>query len=60
MTEKLLYFPEVQEITGGKSRVTIWRWEKAGEFPKHRKIGKRSVAWLSSEVDAWLQSKIAS
>ena len=29
-----------------------------GRFPKPIKLGKRGSAWLVSEVDAWLQSRI--
>ncbi len=37
------------------------RWildlEKRGEFPKRRILGKRCVAWVEAEVEAWLQSR---
>lgn len=40
-----------------KVRQTIRRWELEGDFPKRRRIGKNSVAWLESEVDAWIESR---
>lgn len=39
------------------SDVTIWRLEKAGQFPKRRQISPGRVAWLASEVDAWVESR---
>ena len=41
----------------GLSRPTIWRLERAGEFPKRRQLGKKSVAWLEQEVEEWLASR---
>lgn len=35
------------------SRVTWWRWIKAGNAPKPVAIGPRSVAWRESELVAW-------
>jgi predicted DNA-binding transcriptional regulator AlpA len=37
---------------------TLWRKEKAGQFPKHVMLGNR-CAWLEHEVDAWLESLVA-
>lgn len=33
---------------------TIWRWVKAGKFPKPFKIGSRCTVWDAAEVDAWI------
>jgi prophage regulatory protein len=41
----------------GVSSATQWRMEKAGEFPARRRLGKASVGWLLSEVEAWQQSR---
>lgn len=32
------------------SKVTIWRMEKRGELPPRKKIGKRCVGWLLSDI----------
>ncbi len=56
MSESFYNFNKIHEITS-KSRVTIWRWMQNGNFPKSHKIGENSVAWLKSEVDAWVESK---
>ncbi len=49
---QLIRFDEMQSIVKF-SRVTIDRWEKAGEFPAKIYIGKRSVAWNLWEVLQW-------
>ena len=37
----------------------IARLEKAGQFPKRIKLGQNRVAWLLSEVEAWIEERIA-
>ena len=54
---KLLRFPTVRERTG-LSRSTIWRLERCGDFPKHRRISANVVAWVEEEVMGWIHSKI--
>ena len=49
LTLKLLRFPTVRERTG-LSRSTIWRLERCGDFPKHRRISANVVAWVEEEV----------
>ena len=53
---RLIRWPEVKVLTG-ISRVTAWRMEKNGKFPRRRKLGENSVAWIASEVEAWLESR---
>ena len=43
----------------GVGRSTLWRMMRQGEFPKPVKIGVKSIAWPSSEVDAWIKARIA-
>jgi prophage regulatory protein len=43
----------------GLSRVTLWRLEQRGGFPARRKLTERSVGWLQSEVEAWINSRSA-
>ena len=35
----------------------ILNLEKKGQFPKRRQLGARCVAWVESEVDAWLKAR---
>lgn len=55
---RFLRQPEVVETTG-LSPTTIWRRERAGNFPKRRKIGPQLVAWRSDEIEAWIKSRPA-
>ena len=54
---KLLRFAAVQERTG-LSRSTIWRLERGSQFPKHRRISANAVAWVETEVIAWIREKV--
>lgn len=36
-----------------KSTPSIYRWIKAGTFPKPVQIGPNSVAWRNSDLDEW-------
>jgi prophage regulatory protein len=54
---KLLRFPAVRDRTG-LSRSTIWRLEREGDFPKHRRISANAVAWVEEEVLSWIHSKV--
>ena len=55
---RLLRFPDVRNRTG-LSRSTIWRLERDGRFPRHRRISANAVAWPEEEVLAWIRIKIA-
>jgi prophage regulatory protein len=50
---KFLRFSAVRDRTG-LSRSTIWRLERQGVFPKHRRISSNAVAWLEQEVNEWV------
>ena len=41
------------------SRQYIRRLEKAGRFPHHFYVGPQTIAWLESEIDTWLDERIA-
>jgi prophage regulatory protein len=56
---KIARVPEVLSKSG-ISRSTLARFEKNDPtFPKKFKIGVRSMGWLESEIDAWIQSRVA-
>ncbi|MCZ8395881.1 helix-turn-helix transcriptional regulator [Achromobacter ruhlandii] len=54
-SESLIKLPQVIEKTG-RGRTTIYT---DPTFPKPVKIGTRAVAWVQSEVDAWIAQRIA-
>ena len=37
----------------------ILRLEKAGKFPRRVQVGPNRVAWLESEVEAWVAARVA-
>ena len=37
----------------------VARLEKAGQFPKRLRLGQNRVAWLLSEVEAWIEERLA-
>ena len=53
---KFLTRREVLEITG-KSNPTLWRWTKAGTFPKPYKLGESSVGWKDNEIHEWIGTR---
>ena len=57
--EKFIMLPQVQEIVP-YSASHLWRLERAGQFPKRIRLGGNRVAWLQSEVSAWVEGKLAS
>ncbi len=55
---KILRAPEVVARVG-LSRVSIWRREKAGEFPARRRLGPNAVGWVEAEITAWIEARPA-
>ena len=41
------------------SVTTIWRLERAGQFPRRIPISEKRVAWRRSEIEAWLEQRAA-
>lgn len=41
----------------GLSNSTMYYFIKEGTFPKPVKLGKRSVGWKKSLIDAWIESR---
>jgi prophage regulatory protein len=42
----------------GLSSSTLYAMTAEGEFPAPIPIGRQAVAWLESEVDAWIKKRI--
>lgn len=57
MSEKFLRLTEVQ-LRVPYSRSTIYLKIARGEFPQPINLGARAVAWLESDIDAWIASRI--
>jgi predicted DNA-binding transcriptional regulator AlpA len=48
---------KVLGLLGDIAPSTLYRWEKAGQFPARVHLGPVMVAWRVAEVDAWLASR---
>ena len=53
---RILKTNEVVKIIG-LSKVTIWRMERSGTFPKRINLSDRRVGWIESEILEWLESR---
>jgi prophage regulatory protein len=54
---RILRMKQTKERTG-LSRSTLYTLIKEGKFPAPISLGARAVGWLSSDVDAWIESRI--
>jgi prophage regulatory protein len=41
----------------GLSRSTLYAYVSIGLFPRQRRLGVRRIAWLASDVRAWMTSR---
>lgn len=53
----LIRIKEVMQMTG-TSRSFIYAHIKAGDFPRPVHLSSRSIAWVRSSVEKWIQSKV--
>ena len=54
----LIRLPEVLRRTA-LSKTSIYDLAKSGDFPASIPLGGKAVAWLESEVEQWIQGRIA-
>lgn len=54
---RILRIKDVTEKTA-LCRSKIYQMMDTGDFPKSIKLGARSVGWLDSEVENWIESKV--
>lgn len=53
----LISMAEVQQITGLRSRQSIYnKLRQDPTFPRPRRLGSHSVAFLRTEVEAWVRA----
>lgn len=55
----LLSYTDIRHIGINLSQRTLRRLEHSGEFPRRLRIGRQKVAWLESEINEWLQTKLS-
>lgn len=56
--ERFMRLPEVIHVCG-LSRSTIYDLISRSAFPAQVSLGGKNVAWLASEVSAWMNARIA-
>lgn len=56
--DRFMRLPEVIS-TCGLSRSTIYDLISRELFPSQISLGGKNVAWLASEIDGWMQARIA-
>jgi prophage regulatory protein len=57
---KIIRDARTAEKIGAKSRATPWRLAKSDpDFPKPIKVSGGITGWVESEVDAWLERRVA-
>lgn len=56
-SEKFLRLAEVQRRVP-YSRSAIYAKVASGEFPQPFNLGARAVAWLESDIDKWIASRV--
>lgn len=57
MPQTLIRLPEVQRRTG-YSKAWIYRLMSQKRFPTSVKIGTRAIAFVESEIDEWINTRI--
>jgi prophage regulatory protein len=55
---RFLRLPAILEITG-LNRATIYEMIERGDFPRPCKIGARAIAWPESDLEDWVNAKLA-
>jgi prophage regulatory protein len=56
---RILSLNDLRELGISYSRVHIYRLVKARKFPAPIKVGQNRIGWVESEIDEWLNAKIA-
>jgi prophage regulatory protein len=54
--DELLWNIKTVVLKTGLSRPSIYRYMKRGQFPPRRRVGPNRVAWIPSEVVAWIET----
>ena len=54
----LLNINDVMDLTGYKSKQSIYNIMEEDGFPRPIDVGSRSKRWIASEVENWTQAKI--
>lgn len=56
--QRIIRISTVKAVTG-LSRGSIYRLIKESDFPKQIKLSAQAAGWIESEINDWLESRIA-
>ncbi len=59
MAKRLIGFDDLKSKGISYSKVTLWRKEKAGTFPKRVPIGDARYGYVEDEIDEYVDRMIA-
>jgi prophage regulatory protein len=54
--DELLWNIKTVVLKTGLTRPSIYRYMKRGRFPARRRVGPNRVAWIPSEIVAWIET----
>jgi prophage regulatory protein len=56
---KILTYDDLKPAKGiAYSKVSLWRLERAGEFPRRIPLGRGRHGWAEHEIDSWIAERI--
>lgn len=55
-SNRIISITELGQLLG-KSKVSIWRWERDQILPKPIKVQGRTLGWRESSILEWLESQ---
>lgn len=55
---KIIRLPAVMKMTG-LARSTVYKYIAEQRFPKQIKLGARAAGWLLTEVEEWIEARVA-
>ncbi|MGL5225801.1 MAG: helix-turn-helix transcriptional regulator [Aeromonas sp.] len=60
-TAQEMRFIRMKEVCAkvGLAKSTLWELVEIGEFPQKVYLSARIIAFVESEVDAWMQARVA-
>ncbi len=56
MDKKLLSKKEVAQMIG-VGLVSLWRWERAGDFPARVQLSARRVGYHEADIRNWIETR---
>ena len=59
MAERLIGYEDLKQKGIPYTKQHLWRLERQSAFPKRVPLSATRVAWVESEIDAYVQAKIS-